>query len=154
MINETQMKSVALFFFYAFMEESVATAAISKSLRKIERSLRKGDGFSSFSSASVYWTEKVWSRYNKKKQFVNLGLERMFSLPKDVELEPWKQLQKDVLPEEYLAAIWTGLLQYPPQDIAEGLGVSVGTVQHRSGIALKKLGLLLQSGKLHAKKRT
>lgn len=153
MISETQIRSVALFFFYAFMEESVATAAINKSLRKIEKSMRKEGEFSSFQAATVYWTERVWRRYKKRAKYVNLGLDRMFSLPRDIDLEPWRQLQKEILPEEYLAVIWSSLLEFSHVEIAEGLGVSTGTVQHRTGIALKKLGSLLNSGKPHGKKR-
>jgi hypothetical protein len=153
MISETQIKSVALFFFYAFMEESVATAAINKSLRKIQKSMKKDGEFTSFQAATVYWTERIWRRYKKRAKYVNLGLDRMFEIPKDTDLEPWRQLQKEVLPEEYLVAIWSGLLQFSHIEIAEGLGVSAGTVQHRTGIALKKLGVLLHSGKPNAKKR-
>jgi hypothetical protein len=147
------MRSVALFFFYAFMEESVATAATHRALRKIQKSLKKESAFSSFQAATVYWTEKLWRKYNKKAKFVNLGLDRMFTLPKDMDLEPWRQLQKEVLPEERLAAIWSVVLQFSHLEIAEGLGVSAGTVQHRTGIALNKLSSILGAGKQHGKKR-
>ncbi len=151
MVNETQTKSVSLFFFYAFLEESVATPAINKTLLKIEKSLEKKD-FTSSNAAIVYWSNHFWRKYKRKAKFINIGLERMYKLPKDLDLEPWKQLQKELNQEEFLVAIWSGLLGFTQAEIAEGLTLSTGTVQHRMGIAFKKLGLLT-TGRPNAKKR-
>ena len=153
MMSETQIRSVALFFFCSIMEESVATSAIHKSLRRIEKELQKKDQIRPTHAVIVFWTDRIWRRYNKKVKYVTLGLDQMFRLPKDVDLDSWKQLQKEILPEEFLAAIWTGLLGYTANEVAEGLGVSQGMVQHRTGIALKRLGQIVTSGKLNAKKR-
>jgi len=152
MMNEAQIKSVSLFFFYAFLEESVATPAINRALLGIEKSLEKKDFFSP-NAAIVYWTNRYWLKFKKKARFINIGLERMYKLPNDLDLEPWKQLQKDLTDQEYLTAIWSGLLGFRHSEIAEGLNVSDGTVQHRTGVAFKKLGSLLQTGKPNAKKR-
>ena len=152
MMNETQIKSVSMFFFYAFLEESVATPAINRALLGIQKSMAKND-FDNTNAAIVYWTNRYWQKYKKKAKFINIGLERMYKIQKDVDLEPWKQLQKELTQNEYLVAIWSGLLGFAFEEIASGLAVSHVTIQHRTGIAFKKLGSLLNPGKSNAKKR-
>lgn len=151
-ITEAQIKSVSLFFFYAFLEESVATPAINRTLLRMKTSLEK-DEFTSANATLVYWTNHFWEKFSKKAKYISIGLDRMYWMPRDLDLEPWKQLQKELSRDEYLAAIWAGLLGMKQDEIAEGLALSKGTVQHRIGIAFKKLGSLLRSGKPNAKKR-
>jgi hypothetical protein len=152
MMNEAQIKSVSLFFFYAFLEESVATPAINRALLGIQKSQDK-NAFTTVEAATVYWTHRYWRKFQKKAKFINIGLERMYKVPRDFDLEPWKQLQKELTQDEFLVAIWSALLGFSHRDIAEGLSVSTGTVQHRIGIAFKKLGNLIRREKPNAKKR-
>lgn len=153
MVSDAQIRSVTLFFFFAFLEESLATSAIDRCLLKMNQTGAQRIVFSNAEAETVYWTNQIWKKLKKKAKYINIGLNRICVLPKDLELEAWRQLQKEILPEEYLSLIWSGLLQFTDSQIGEGLALSGGTIQHRNGIAMKRLGQLIRSGKANAKKR-
>jgi len=148
-MNEAQVRTVALFFFLAFLEEQVATVATTKAIGKLNRGASITDKFTNVNSAIVYYCYLYWKKMRKKQKHVNIGVEKMFEIPGSLDLEPWKQLQKETIPEEYIATIWSMVMGFSDEQIAEGLSVSVGTVQHRVSLSIRRLGHILEAGKRH-----
>ena len=51
----------------------------------------------------------------------------------------WRQFMRDSDADEFLAVLWSRVLKITDEAIAKGLGVTVGTVRHRTGRGLRKL---------------
>ncbi len=142
-MTEAQMKSVALFFFYAFADKATAFAASTEALHLFEKKIKNLDSNVNSQPMLVFSTHKIWKKYSKKKNKSyqpNTVTEQGWIIPSQLKLEQWWQFSKDTESIIVLTLIWSILLDIDEKDIAEGLGVSEGTVRYRTGKALKLLG--------------
>ena len=64
-MKEAQIKSVALFYYYTFLDKSLALKAAAEAVHLIEKNLKKRDEKES-DSLLVYCIYKVWKKYSKK----------------------------------------------------------------------------------------
>lgn len=135
-------RTVANFFFYALLDESLAVKASSKAYKKCIKKIDLKDADSDYESVIVNETYKIWSQYQKKAGELNqnIGFEGNWILPPHADLGLWRQFLRDAEPEEFLAVLWSQVLKYPDEKISKGLGVTVGTVRHRTNRGLRKLG--------------
>lgn len=142
-MTENDIKSVALFFFYAFLDDRRAIEAATEAVEKCRHRLGKNKDLKS-SIAMVTVTKQVWEKYSGR--FVrgrpNYSLESGWLIPENLDLGPWKEFQKSAQEDELLCLVWSKILKISDEDISLGLGVSVGTLRYRIGRALRKLGTL------------
>lgn len=146
MTEEAQIRSVALFFFFALPNESSAKQASVRTLRICQRKIKKEQLESSaVVSLLIHHTYRQWRKAWKRREKVSQGIsyEAGWIIPEAIEIGAWRQFQKDGEPEELLAVIWSKILGFTDEDIALGLGLTVGTVRHRVGRGLRHLGALL-----------
>jgi len=136
-------KSIALFFFFALMDEQRAIEATSKAIQNYRGRMAKHPEKKS-AVTLVAATADVWriegSRVVRGRQ--NFAFGAGWSLPEGLDLGPWKEFQKTAQEDEFLALIWSQILKISDEDLATGLGISIGTLRYRLGKALRKLGAL------------
>jgi DNA-binding CsgD family transcriptional regulator len=136
-------RSIALFFFYALMDEQRAIEATSKAIQDYRVRMAKHPE-NKPAVTLVAATSQIWKseshRMVRNRQNVAFGAAWM--LPADVDIGPWKEFQKTAQEDEFLAVIWSQILQISDEDIALGLHISIGTLRYRLGKALRKLGAL------------
>ncbi len=141
-MQEGQIRSVALFFYYTFLDKSLALRASTEALADIEARVKKSVGVE-VNSILVFSTYKIWKKYSKKRniktQDFELALEGWI-VPSDLKMETWRHFVKEGDPQHYLTVIWSILLEISDADISEGLGASEGSVRYRVGLGLKHLG--------------
>ncbi len=146
---EVDVRSIALFFFYALMDEHKAIEAASGAVQLCKEKVSQQSGISS-SAALVWSTHSVWQkfrqRYEKGKH--HYSPETGWIFPEEIDLGPWKEFQKISPEEEFLAMIWSQILKISDEDVAVGLGISVGTLRYRVGKGLKRLGSLTKPMKV------
>lgn len=65
---------------------------------------------------------------------------RGFALPDDFDLSAWVTYMNSADPDEVEAVLLSRILSFADGEIAEGLGVTVGTVRYRVGRGLRHLG--------------
>lgn len=135
-------RTVANFFFYALLDESLAVKASSKAYKKCLQKINLNDTEADYQALIVNETFKVWSKYQKKLTELNqnIGFEGNWILPPHTDMGLWRQFLRDAEPEELLAVLWSRVLKFPDEKISEGLGITVGTVRHRTNRGLRKLG--------------
>lgn len=142
-MKEAQIRSVALFFFYTFLDKSLALKASVEAINLYDRRLKKRETHGPTEPLLVYSTYKVWKKYSKKRNIkatdFDLAAEGWI-IPQGIKLEPWREFVKDADPQLYLAVIWSQLLNFTDKDISEGLGVTEGSIRYRIGNGLKLLG--------------
>lgn len=149
---EEQKKAISLFFFYSLMDEELAVQASSNAIRqgyKKLKNLKKENKEEELRTSNiVHLTHKFWLK-NKDKKIIRPShqlLEAGWQLNDGVEIGLWRHFIREAEPEEYLTAIWSQILNFSDEDIAAGLGVTVGTVRHRTARAIKRLGTMMQAG--------
>jgi DNA-directed RNA polymerase specialized sigma24 family protein len=61
--------------------------------------------------------------------------------PATIDPQAWVKFQKDAADVEIAALLLSLVFQYTPHQIAEGVGVSLGTARYRTGKAARQLGV-------------
>ncbi len=152
-MTEAQIKSVACFFFFAFLNESLALQATVRTVKHISKRFKKSPELSESDQNAiiVFQTAKAWEKYSRQhnRKFQGPHFEAGWQLPEDTDLAPWRQFLKEVGSEEVLAVIWSRILCFSDECMAKGLGLTVGTVRYRVGRGLRKLGSFYQMGTSH-----
>ena len=136
---------MALFFFYAISNEVSARSATIKSMHLVSKlGKRKAVKGRPFAAHVVEATNRVWEKYhtNQKSRTTDRIESGSWLIPKDLDMGAWKQFYIQAEPDEMLAVIWSKILKFSDEDIAEGLGVTVGSIRHRVGRGLRLLGEL------------
>lgn len=140
---EVDARSIALFFFFALLDEHRAIEATSEAIQNCKDRLSKNPQLKP-TVALVAATRQVWEknsgRFARGKH--NYSLESGWLLPEGLDMGPWKEFQKTAQEDEFLAMIWSQILKLQDEDISLGLGISVGTLRYRTGRALRRLGML------------
>ncbi len=144
-MTETETKSIALFFFFAFLDDQKAVEAAAKALVFCRDRKSKNPEMKN-SVAVVAATKTVWNRYKSRitRGRPNTSGESGWLIPEGVDLGPWREFQKSAAEDELLTVIWSKILKISDADISEGLGITTGTIRYRLGRALRKLGSMAQ----------
>ena len=136
-MDESIIRSTALFFYLNLFDTKLAFAASQRTL-----SSWRDLGISRRSDL-VPIAQKQLKHIRSLKFFGPESVAGDFELPKNVEIAAWKELKKRVEWAEYDAILWSQVLRFTDDELAEGFGVSPGTIRHRVGRALRELGRLL-----------
>ncbi len=143
MLSEAQIKSVALFFFYACMDEETAFQSTTKTIEKCKKRTAKGalehEDVEAVLVNSTFETWKQWQQ-GTSLSHISVSHEAGWMLAEGAEFGVWQDFRRSAEADEFLAVIWSKLLKIPDEHIAKGLDVSVGTVRHRVGRGLRQLG--------------
>ena len=139
-IRDEVYRKVAIFFFYAFLDEALATKATLKAVGKFQsvKSDQETD------SLIVYYTRLIWDQYRNKfvKGRLRLTANKGWLPPDGSELSSWKEFQKQAEDDEILAVIWSHILEIDDANVSRGLGVTKGTVRFRAARGLRRLGVI------------
>lgn len=142
-MSEIDVKSIALFFFFALLDERRAIDAAAEAYENCRHRLSKNPQLKS-SVALVAATKQIWEKNSGR--FVrgrpNYSSESGWLLPGNIDMGPWKEFQKSAQEDEFLCIIWSQILKLSDEDISMGLGISPGTLRYRTGRALRKLGAM------------
>ena len=145
MLEDIDRERIALFFYFAFLNESLTRQCSLKALRDIRRAKRLQTTPSYFTDRDLVATTSRVFESGKKKQAKHrsVSLVGVVNFPQSVDLGVWQQLQRSTSDDERLAVIWSKLRSVSDEDISDGLGVTVGTVRHRVARGLRALGVTL-----------
>lgn len=142
---EADAKSIALFFYFALLDDNKAIEAASQALALCRDRYQKNPDLKK-NVAIVAATKIVWDRYKDRifRGRPNTSVESGWLLPQGLDLGPWLEFQKMANEDELLAVIWSKILNISDGEISEGLGITQGTIRYRLGRALRKLGGMTQ----------
>lgn len=145
-MSENDIKSMILFFFFAFLDEGKAIEASAEAIEKYRRYISKNPNART-SVVLILATKQIWQKNRGRivRGHPNFHSESGWQFAKSVSMGPWKEFQKSALDEELLSLIWSQILKISDQDISSGLGISEGTLRYRRGRALRKLGALINT---------
>ena len=145
MTEEAKVRSVALFYFFAFMDEAVAKLATETTLDACNRKISKENlPNEKWSSLIVSETNRGWHKY---KDYVGRDINvevpgETWILADKVSLGQWKEFLKSSDENELKSVVWSQILGFLDDDISSGLGISSGNVRFRVSRGLRHLGRL------------
>ncbi len=144
-MSESDVKSVALFFYFAFLDDKKAIEASTQALA-ICRDKKSSNPNINSDVAIVAATHAIWNKYKLRivRGRPNSSVESGWLVPSSVDLGPWREFQKNATQDELLAVIWSKILNISEENISVGLGITQGTIRYRLGRALRKLGSMTQ----------
>ena len=144
-MNESDVKAIALFFYFAFLDDRRAIEASAQALTICNEKRKRNPELKS-SVAVVAATQTIWNKYKMRvvRGRPNTSVESGWLIPNGVDLGPWREFQKNATQDELLTVIWSKILNMSDEDISEGLGITQGTIRYRLGRALRKLGSMTQ----------
>jgi DNA-binding CsgD family transcriptional regulator len=147
MTYELEIRSIALFYFFAVLDSRKAQELAVSATKVFKRKLA-ADSETRPSVAMVAATKFVWDQKSASliRGRPNYAMDSGWVIPRDLDMSPWMEFQKTAQEEELLAIIWFQILKISEIDIAEGLKISQGTLRYRVGRGLRKLGTIALPG--------
>lgn len=157
-MTSEHIRTIALFFFFCFLDERRAIEATTQAVQKFDEKLKSNSGVDT-ETLVVSVTHKIWSKYHGKvsRGRPSFSTDSGWLVPEALDLGAWKEFQKTAQEDEFLSVIWLYILKIPESKISDALGVSQGTLRFRVGKGLRKLGALTPASfkrNLHAVKET
>jgi DNA-directed RNA polymerase specialized sigma24 family protein len=135
---------VAKYFFFCSLDEQVSFTASLKALTELKHNdWLGGKDRSRWVQVLSKWKPKLKSL--RGKQWAHSPVEHGFSLPKDFDLNAWNHFLNSGEATEVEAVLFSRILNFTEDEIADGLGVTAGTVRYRVGRGLRHLGGYLES---------
>lgn len=150
---ESQINSVALFFYFTLLDEDLADRFTRTAIGKIRDQIEKRDKKQeSVDEVVVYQCSKLFEKARRENVLntAHLSQKAKYILPTGLSFGAWRQFHKEASIEDLEALVWSRILGFQDAVIAQGLGVTVGTVRYRVGRGLRQLGHLITLGELIA----
>ncbi len=149
-MTDQQGQSILLFFQMSFLNPSLAdqgSRQVYKSLVKHREKTKNLSNSYDFDNFFVQSSHDIYHRMRKQMlsttgQFSSTGVVQELS---NIELSPWRDFVRSTPADEILVLIWNHILNIPLPAISKSIGISEGTLNHRLGRAMKKLGSKLDS---------
>lgn len=142
-MTEESLRSVSLFFFFAFMEDGLAVPAAQQA----HRVLKQNSSHENSRSASirlVQVTAEILEKVGRHRPPSALTEDPVgWRLPEGMAWQPWREFHRQATEEELPILIWCMILGIPEREVAVAIGLPEGTIRHRLGRGLRKLGGLL-----------
>jgi hypothetical protein len=140
-VSDSDVKALALFFFFTMLDEKRALHAATQAFEICHQKF-KAKSELKLPVLIVLSTQKIWDQHKKRliRGRPQYSQESGWQLPPDIDFNAWKAFQKNSPEEELLALVWSQILNISDEDISAGLGITQGTIRFRVGRALRKLG--------------
>lgn len=144
-MTEQDIRSIALFFFFALLDEERATVSATKTIALV-RERKKRRPREETPVLIVTATDEILEKERRENpvdwtvENIRLTSGAGWVLPSGLEMRSWKDFVQAAAVEESNAVVWSSILGYPDETIARGLRLPEGTVRYRLGRAFSKLG--------------
>lgn len=136
--------SVVKYFYLSCLDEQLSFAASLKVLGDLRSRNRMGnDQRSHWIESMRKWRPKLSTLQGRT--WIPGHDEKGFVFPADFDMTAWVSFINSTEASESEAVLLSRVLGFTDEEIARGLGVTTGTVRHRVGHGLRKLGGLIES---------
>lgn len=149
MLKPEFLEKIALFFHLALLDEARAQGVVLRVVKKIRREQIKAkiSGKELMISDIVRITSDQLKFERVHARPVGLAFSSgALILPANSNFGPWFEFQKIADEKDFVAVLYSKILTLPDEEIATGLGVSVGSIRYRVSNGLKNLGRICHLG--------
>lgn len=142
--TDAVVETAAKYFYFSSLSEQSSFAASLKALTDLKHKGWLGPEHKSrWIQVLSKWKPRL--RSLRSRAWVATVKEAGFILPPDLDINVWMSFLGNGEPTEVEAVLLSKILGFSDADIAEGLGVTTGTVRYRVGRGLRHLGGYLES---------
>lgn len=153
-MSDELINTCALFFFLITLDDKIATEATIKTIRTFRQKHSKpsstpaSDELTKSQSQDIEILVKLclqeWDsiRTHFRKERIQIINTKSLHWPEHIDLNPWKEFQKQAPEKELIAVTWVHVLGISEALLAHCLNQSEGTVRYRVGNGLVLLGQL------------
>ncbi len=151
-MSEQETKSIALFFFLAFLDDKKGVELSQKVAKRLKRiwsaDASVDHALSLVSECFNTWTQALAS----KGQIIGslVASEETLKLPQNVGLEAWKKFLQLEHRDNVFPLIWTEVLGYSEEVVGQATKISQCTIRTRIARGLAHLGSHCSLEKAHA----
>lgn len=156
-MTESEVRAVAIFFFYALPHELLALEATDKAILRIKGRMAKEPSEISWVHIvreTSHLAESYILKYKKKREKLeehhfNVNYEKLkdpLSSRTQISFGPWRQFIREEDSRDLFLLIWAHVLEVKTEYIALALNMSHGTVIHRLSKMIQRLGKALVPG--------
>lgn len=143
-MESSLIDTVAKYFYFLSLDEQITFSASFRVLGEL-----KTHGYME-PEHRRQWITTLHKYRDKLKKFPRRDWshspnELGFVLPKGLDITAWSNFLMNGDGQEVEAVLLSRILHLPDEDVAEGLGVTVGTVRYRVGRGLRAMGGYLES---------
>lgn len=140
MVADEQVRLIALFFLFSLMDEKVALEATHKVVAQLKAAGARGQRGPTVEADLIRVLRKTHDHHRKiahRNRSPGVSEEAWTTF---AETATWAKFQRDVSENELIAVLLSKILGFKEESIADGLGISIGTVRYRVGKAIRALG--------------
>jgi hypothetical protein len=135
---------VAKYFFFTALDERISFTASLRVLSELKAKNWMDAGH------KARWIETLSKWHPRLQNFSprnwsDVPSDKGFVFPRHIDLSLWISFQSAGRPDEIEAVLFSKVLGFSDEEIADGLGVSPGTVRYRVGRGLRHLGAYIES---------
>lgn len=142
--SEAVVETAAKYFYFSSLSEQSSFAASLKALADLENNgWLETKHKSKWIQVLSKWRTRL--RSVRSKAWVASAKEAAFIFPAGLDINVWMSFLGSGEPTEVEAVLLSHILGFTDEEIAEGLGVTTGTVRYRVGRGLRHLGGYLES---------
>ncbi|MGE3682470.1 MAG: sigma factor-like helix-turn-helix DNA-binding protein [Bdellovibrionales bacterium] len=142
-ITDSVIDTVAKYFYFSCLDEQVSFAAslrvLSELRGKNQLEIKHRDRWV---EVLAKWKQRLPSLHGRA--WADKRDQRGFQIPPGFDMGAWMTFIASCEPTEVEAVLLSRLLGFNDEEIAAGLGVTVGTVRYRVGRGLRHLGGFLE----------
>ena len=146
MKTQAQEQSVALFFYFAHLDEPLAQGATIGFVNKLKAQAQDSAKIINLPNEKLIEALNEAYRPSNKKIALQKGgpvIRSGWELPTGLDIAPWKQFKKEALKDEFIAVIFSKILSFSDAELSKGLNISEGTLRHRLNRGLSLLSHLI-----------
>ena len=134
------IEKLALFFYFCFMDEGRAHAATEKAVK----SIREQSSKESWDARVVRASKRVLDKQKDFGTVSHIGfVQGHIEFPEGSNWGPWFEFRKQSETDSFTSVIWVKILGISPEDVAQGLDLTEGTVRFRLSHALRDMGKII-----------
>lgn len=137
--EQIAIEKLALFFYFSYMDEGRALGATKACLP----SIRRNSNAVKSPTWEVALVRETFKTVKSRKDFGALSrvgfVQGHVQFPASSNWGPWFEYRKSAPIEDFSTLIWIKLLGFSVEAVAQGLGVTEGTVKYRLASGLKEL---------------
>lgn len=144
-MSDREVKSIALFFFLALLDEERSKNLTVKAIRSVTKSV-KADITLDREREIISICYKFWSKYLTEVGAVIGALgaaKNSFLIPDKLKLGPWKKFVQVETKDHVFPIIWCEILKYPEAKVAKAIAISEGTLMTRIAKGMSSLAPFL-----------
>ncbi len=143
-MDPSVIDTVAKYFFFTALDERVSFSGSLKVLSELKaKNWIDSAHRSRWIEVLTKWRGRVFQL--GPRTWTDQHSDKGFAFPPGLDFSHWIAFQSATDPTEVEAVLLSKILDFTDQEIAEGLGISLGTVRYRVGRGLRHLGSYVES---------